>query len=228
MADKALKAIGSMGFRRVFLGIMDDKENVIDVVTIDESSGGTIELKTSGFSGQLNVEYASNIAYFVSDAGTGTGKIELSMMEMPSDVSTKILGDKVDENAIYSTTSDVKQPYVAIIAEAQDLNQKPMWIGVAKAKFATNDGNDFKTGEDKGMTPEKPSISGSAITRRLGKLVKTKASNSNGTTLAQFANVMFPGFTGDLDSTTQDLDNEGHKTNDGSSTTPTANEGATA
>jgi len=224
MVEKALKAIGSMGFRRIFLGVMDDNENVIKVVTIDESSGGTIELKTSGFSGQLNVEYASNIAYFVSDAGTGTGKIELSMMEIPSDVSTEILGDTVDENGIYATTSDVKQPYVAIIAEAQDLNQKPMWIGVAKAKFATTDGNDFKTGEDKGMTPEKPSISGSAITRRLGKLVKTKASNSNGTTLEQFAKVMFPGFTGNLDDSTQTLDNEGHKT-DGS-TTPT--EGATA
>lgn len=223
MADK-LKAIGSMGFRRVFLGIMDDQENVVKVVTVDENSGGTIELKTSGFSGQLNVEYASNIAYFVSDAGTGTGKIELSMMEIPSEVSTDILGDTVNEDGVYMTTSDVKQPYVAIIAEAQDLNQKPMWIGIAKTKFATTDGNDFKTAEDKGMTPEKPSITGSAITRRLGKLVKSKASNSNGTTLAQFAKVMFPGFTGDLDSTTQALDNEGHKT-DGS-TTPT--EGATA
>lgn len=224
MADK-LKAIGSMGFRRVFLGIMDDQENVVKVVTVDENSGGTIELKTSGFSGQLNVEYASNIAYFVSDAGTGTGKIELSMMEIPSEVSTDILGDTVNEDGVYMTTSDVKQPYVAIIAEAQDLNQKPMWIGIAKTKFATTDGNDFKTAEDKGMTPEKPSITGSAITRRLGKLVKSKASNSNGTTLAQFAKVMFPGFTGDLDSTTQALDNEGHKTD--SSTTPT-NEGATA
>lgn len=222
---KTLKAIGSMGFRRVFLGILDENENVIKVITIDESSGGTIELKISGFSGQLNVEYASNIAYFVSDAGTGTGKIELSMMEIPSDVSTDILGDAVNEDGVYMTTSDVKQPYVAIIAEAQDLNQKPMWVGVAKAKFATTDGNDLKTGEDKGMTPEKPSITGSAITRRLGKLVKTKASNSNGTTLTQFAKVMFPGFTGDLDDSTQTLDNEGHKTD--SSTTPT-NEGATA
>lgn len=222
MADK-LKAIGSMGFRRVFLGIMDDQENVVKVVTVDENSGGTIELKTSGFSGQLNVEYASNIAYFVSDAGTGTGKIELSMMEITSEVSTDILGDTVNEDGVYMTTSDVKQPYVAIIAEAQDLNQNPMWIGIAKAKFATTDGNDFKTAEDKGMTPEKPSITGSAITRRLGKLVKTKASNSNGTTLAQFAKVMFPGFTGDLDDSTQTLDKEGHKT-DGSTTS----EGATA
>lgn len=225
MADK-LKAIGSMGFRRVFLGIMDENENVIKVITIDENSGGTIELKVSGFSGQLNVEYASNIAYFVSDAGTGTGKIELSMMEIPSDVSIDVLGDDINEDKVYMTTSDVKNPYVAIIGEAQDLNQKPMWVGVAKAKFATTDGNDLKTGEDKGMTPEKPSITGSAITRRLGKLVKTKASNSNGTTLAQFAKVMFPGYTGDLDSTTQTLDNEGHKT-DGSSTSTTT-EGATA
>jgi len=228
MADtptKNLKAIGTQGFRRIFIGIMDDQENVIKVVPIDEDSGGTVELKTSGFSGQMNVTYASNIAYYVSNAGTGTGKIELSAMELPSDVATDVLGDELNEDGVYMTKSDVKQPYVAIIAEAQDLNQKPMWIGIAKAKFSTQDAEDFKTGEDKGMTPNNVSLTGSAITRRKDKLVKTKASNSNGTTLAQFAKVVFPGFTGDLDDSTQVLDNEGHKT-DG--TTPTTNEGATA
>lgn len=150
---KNLKAIGTQGFRRIFIGIMDDQENVVNVVSIDEDSGGAVELKTSGFSGQMNVTYASNIAYYVSNAGTGTGKIELSAMELPSDVATDVLGDEVNEDGVYMTKSDVKQPYVAIIAEAQDLNQNPMWIGIAKAKFATTDGNDFKTGEDKGMTP---------------------------------------------------------------------------
>lgn len=224
---KNLKAIGTQGFRRIFIGIMDDQENVVNVVSIDEDSGGAVELKTSGFSGQMNVTYASNIAYYVSNAGTGTGKIELSAMELPSDVATDVLGDEVNEDGVYMTKSDVKQPYVAIIAEAQDLNQNPMWIGIAKAKFATTDGNDFKTGEDKGMTPGNVSLTGNAITRRKDKLVKTKASNSNGTTLAQFAKVVFPGFTGNLDDSTQHIDNEGHKT-DTSSASSNINEGATA
>lgn len=224
---KNLKAIGTQGFRRIFIGIMDDQENVVNVVSIDEDSGGAVELKTSGFSGQMNVTYASNIAYYVSNAGTGTGKIELSAMELPSDVATDVLGDEVNEDGVYMTKSDVKQPYVAIIAEAQDLNQNPMWIGIAKAKFATTDAEDFKTGEDKGMTPGNVSLTGNAITRRKDKLVKTKASNSNGTTLAQFAKVVFPGFTGNLDDSTQHIDNEGHKT-DTSSASSNINEGATA
>lgn len=224
---KNLKAIGTQGFRRIFIGIMDDQENVVNVVSIDEDSGGAVELKASGFSGQMNVTYASNIAYYVSNAGTGTGKIELSAMELPSDVATDVLGDEVNEDGVYMTKSDVKQPYVAIIAEAQDLNQNPMWIGIAKAKFATTDAEDFKTGEDKGMTPGNVSLTGNAITRRKDKLVKTKASNSNGTTLAQFAKVVFPGFTGNLDDSTQHIDNEGHKT-DTSSASSNINEGATA
>lgn len=215
MTGVAKKAIGSQGFRRILVGIMNENEQVTDVVTVDENSGGAIELKTSGFTGQLNVEYASNIAYFVSNAGTGTGKIELTVMELPDDFSTKVLGDTVNEDGVYMTTSDVKQPYVAIIAEAQDLNNKPMWVGVAKAKFATTDGDDLKTGEDKGMTPEKISVTGSAITRRNGKLVKTKATNANGTTLEQFAKVLFPGYTGSLDDSTQDDANAGSKTTDG-------------
>lgn len=218
-------AIGTMGFRRVILGILDDKENVTDVVSIDETSGGAVEFKASGFAGQMNVEYASNIAYFVSDAGTGTGKIEISAMELPSDVSTKVLGDIRNEDGIYITKSGVRQPYVSIIAESQDLNQKPMWIGVGKAKFATTDGDDLKTAEDKGMTPDKVTITGSAITRRRDKVVKSKATNSDGVTLAQFTKLMFPGFTGDLDDSTQLIDNEGHKTDD---STPTSNEEVTA
>jgi len=225
---KILKAIGTQGFRRIFFGILDDQENVVKVVVIDEDSGGAVELKTSGFSGQMNVTYASNIAYYVSNAGTGTGKIELTIMELPSDVSTDVLGDELNEDGVYMTKSDVKQPYVALIGESLDLNNNPMWVGVAKAKFATTDAEDFKTGEDKGMTPGNVSLTGNAITRRKDKLVKTKASSSNGTTLAQFAKVVFPGFTGDLDDSTQTLDNEGHKTTDDSSTTPTTNEGATA
>lgn len=217
--NKNTHAIGTMGFRRVFFGVLDDQENVTKVVTLDEKFGGAVEFKASGFAGQMNVAYASNIAFFVSDAGTGTGKIEISALEMPPDVSTVVLGDEVNEDGIYMTKSGVKQSYVAIIAESQDLNQKPMWIGVGKAKFSTSDGYDLKTAEDKGMTPDKVSLSGSAITRRKDKLVKSKATNSDGVTLQQFAKLLFPGFTGDLDASTQVIENEGSKAN---------NEGATA
>ncbi|MFT8909605.1 MAG: major tail protein, partial [Lentilactobacillus diolivorans] len=144
------KALGTIGFRRVLLGIMDDNEQVTDVVAIDENSGGAIDFKASGFMGQSNVVYASNIAYWVSDAGTGTGKVELSVVELPSDVNIKVLGDELNEDGVYLTKADVKQPYVAIIAEAQDLNHNPMWVGVAKAKFGTTDGDELKTAEDKG------------------------------------------------------------------------------
>lgn len=196
---KKRKAIGTAGFRRIFLGIMDSDEKVIKVVKIDEISGGAINFKASGFTGQSNVVYASNIAYWISDAGTGTGKIEISAVELPDDISTAVLGDEVDENSIYVTKSDVKQPYVAIIAEAQDLEGKPMWIGIGKSKFGTTDGDELKTAEDKGMTPNDVALSAQAITRKTDKVVKAKATSSNGTTLEQFAAKMFLGWTGDLE-----------------------------
>ncbi|BBE26717.1 tail protein [Latilactobacillus curvatus] len=196
---KKRKAIGTAGFRRVFIGIMDQDEKVTKVVKVDETSGGAIDFKATGFTGQSNVVYASNIAYWISDAGTGTGKIELSTVELPDDVSTAVLGDEVDENGIYVTKSDVKQPYVAIIAEAQDLEGNPMWIGVGKAKFGTTDGDELKTAEDKGMTPNNVSLSAQAITRKSDKIVKAKATASNGTTLEQFAAKMFPSWSGDLE-----------------------------
>lgn len=204
---KKRKAIGTAGFRRVFIGIMDQDEKVINVVKVDETSGGAIDFKATGFTGQSNVVYASNIAYWISDAGTGTGKIELSTVELPDDVSTAVLGNEVDENGIYVTKADVKQPYVAIIAEAQDLEGNPMWIGVGKAKFGTTDGDELKTAEDKGMTPNNVSLSAQAITRKSDKIVKAKATASNGTTLEQFATKMFPSWTGDL----EDLDGESPK-----------------
>lgn len=213
-------AIGTVGFRRVFLGILDDNENVTDVCTIDEKSGGTIELKTSGFAGQSNVTYASNIAYWISNAGTGTGKVELTIAEMPMDVATKVLGD-VYEDGIYLTKADVKQPYVALIAEAQDLNSNPMWVAIAKVKFTTQDAFDLKTAEDKGMTLNDIALSGSAVTRKVDHLVKAKSTNSDGVDLNKFATKIFPGWTGKLDDSKQNIDDDHHRgegTGDGAQT----------
>lgn len=200
MAETA-HAIGTNGFKRVIFGILDDDENVVDTVYVDEKNGGSIELKTSGFAGQSNTVYASNIAYYVSDAGTGTGKVTLTILEMPHDVATKVLGD-VYENKVYLTKSDTKQPYVAMIAESQDLDGNPMWVGIGKAKFTTEDAIDLKTAEEKGMTPTNISLTGSAITRKKDKLVKAKATSSDGAALSDFAKAVFPGFTGDLDNPT--------------------------
>lgn len=194
MAENKDFAIGTVGFNRVIFGIMNEKEQVVDTAIIDGNSGGAVELKTSGFQGQSNTVYASNIAYFVSDAGTGTGKIDLTTIELPSDVATKVLGDKL-EDGILSTTADVRQPYCAMIAEAEDLQGNKMWIGIAKAKFATVDGDDLKTSEDKGKTPNNVAITGSAITRRIDKLVKAKGSETSGATFDGFVKKMFPGFS---------------------------------
>lgn len=192
MADNKF-AIGTVGFNRILFGIMDDKEQVTKVVAIDGNSGGAVELKTSGFQGQSNTVYGSNIAYYVSDAGTGTGKVEITAVELPSDVATEVLGDKLD-NGILETYSTVTQPYCAVIAEAEDLQGKKMWIGIAKAKFATVDADDLKTSENKGKTPNNVAISGSAITRRSDKLVKAKGSETSGATFETFVAKMFPGF----------------------------------
>lgn len=187
--------IGTIGFSRILFGIYaNNAETVTDVVTIDETNGGAIELKTSGFQGQLNTTYASNIAYYVSDAGTGTGKVEITALELSKDVATKVLGDK-EENGILATYSNVTQPYVSVIAEAEDLQGKKMWIGIAKAKFGTPDGDELKTSEDKGKTPNNITLTGSAITRRSDKLVKSKASETSGATFTAFATKMFPGFS---------------------------------
>ncbi|MCO6542127.1 MAG: phage tail protein [Lactobacillus sp.] len=209
--------IGTTGFRRVILGILDDDENVTKTIMIDENTGGTIELKVSGFAGQSNVQYASNIAYWISNAGIGTGKVELSIAEMPKDIATEVLGD-LYEDGIYYTKSDVKQPYVAMIAESQDLNSNPMWVAIAKVKFTTQDAVDLKTAEDKGMTLNTISLSGSAVTRKVDHLVKAKATNSDGITLTQFASKVFPGWTGKFDDSKQNINDDHHRGNGSSNT----------
>lgn len=191
--------LASVGFSRIFFGILDAKETVTDVVVVSDKSGGAIEFKTSGFAGTSNIQWASNIAYYVSQAGVGSGKVEVTTATYPSDVMTKILGD-VMEDGIYLTKGNVKQPYVAVIAETNDELDNPAYVGVAKCRFTTADGDDLKTGEDKGKTPENASLSGSAVTRKSDSLVKGKCTTSDdGVTLATFAKKMFPGYTGDLE-----------------------------
>lgn len=201
MANKKAD-LASSGFSRIFFGIMDDDENVTDVVVVDRHSGGSIELKTSGFQGQGNTVFASNVSYWISNPGVGTGKVEVTLASLPSEVATKVLGDELTTDGIYVTKGNVKEPYVAIIAETQDLFNNYAYVGVAKAKFGTSDGDDLKTGDDKGIKPENVSISGTAITRSRDNILKGKATSSDdGVTLATFAKTMFPGFTGTLPAT---------------------------
>jgi len=194
--------LASSGFSRIFFGILDQDENVTDVVTVDRHSGGAIELKTSGFQGAGNTIFASNISYWISNPGVGTGKVEITLASLPSDISTKVLGDVLTEDGIYLTKGNVSEPYVAVIAETQDLFNNYAYVGVAKAKFGTTDGDDLKTGDDKGIKPENVSISGTAITRGRDNILKGKATSSDeGITLDTFVKTMFPGYTGTLPAT---------------------------
>ncbi|GKT04465.1 major tail protein [Furfurilactobacillus entadae] len=228
MATTKKADLASSGFSRALMGILDQDDNVTKVIIIDRHSGGTIELKTSGFQGQGNTVFASNISYWISNPGVGTGKVELTLASLPSEVATEILGDELNEDGVYVTKGTVKEPYVAIIGETQDLHNNLAYVGIAKAKFGTTDGDDLKTGDDKGIKPENVSISGTAITRT-DNVLKAKATTSDaGVTLKTFAKLMFPGFTGDLPATPDELpndpDNTGHLGNgagDGSSNTAT-------
>lgn len=206
MATDKKTDLASSGFTRIFFGILDDDENVTKVVTVDRHSGGAIELKTSGFQGAGNTVFASNVSFWISNPGIGTGKIEVTTASLPSEVAVEVLGDELTEEGIYVTKGNVKEPYVATIAETQDLFGNYAYIGVAKAKFGTEDGSDLKTGDDKGISPTNVSLSGTAIARNSDNIVKAKATTSDtGVTLATFAKLMFPNWTGTLPETPDTL-----------------------
>jgi len=53
--------MATIGFERVYIGVMDENENTKEVFTIDAQKGGAIEAKISGLGATMNTVYASNI-----------------------------------------------------------------------------------------------------------------------------------------------------------------------
>lgn len=75
------------------------------------NKGGTTEASISGLTAEAVKVYASNIAYYVAQKGTGSVEASVSVLDMPEEVTSALLGRKENEDGIYLMGSETEPPY---------------------------------------------------------------------------------------------------------------------
>ena len=119
-----------------------------------QGEGATQEATISGLSVDPIKLYGSNVAYFVSQKGTGDVTVACKFIDMPSEAENAIMGYETDStlNAQF-IGENTEPPYCAVILESEDAEGKVALFGFFKGKFGKGD-TTLKTKEGGNFTPE--------------------------------------------------------------------------
>ena len=92
----------TIGFKRATFFEFDKDDKVVDNYVVEGKSnkGGTVEASISGLSAEATKVYASNVPYFISQKGTGSVELSLSVLDVPETVLNSVLGRKENEDGI--------------------------------------------------------------------------------------------------------------------------------
>ncbi|MGG5359339.1 major tail protein [Enterococcus sp. DIV0240a] len=129
-----------VGFKRMTIGVFDENGTVPEenkfVIEGKQDKGATVSAEISGLSKEPSKVYGSNIAYYVSQKGTGDVSINFGLLDLPEEVNDKILGYKIDTNKISFLGEDTEPPYCAVLMESEDLGGDTAMLTAFKGKFS--------------------------------------------------------------------------------------------
>ncbi|KFN92446.1 phage major tail protein [Tetragenococcus muriaticus PMC-11-5] len=108
----------------------------IFVIEGKESEGGVISAEIEGLSKEPSRVHASNVAYYVSNKGTGETSVTFTLLDIPGKVEDEILGYKTDESGISFVGDDTEAPYCAVTLESEDLSGEKAILAFFKGKFS--------------------------------------------------------------------------------------------
>lgn len=116
--------------------------------------GATQEASITGLSPEAVKVWGSDVAYYVSQKGTGDISMTLKLLDMPADSEDRILGYQVDEEmgATFAGES-TEPPYCAVTLESSDAKGNVAMFGFFKGKFSRGD-LAMKSKEGASFTPE--------------------------------------------------------------------------
>ncbi len=157
----------SIGFKRLTVGIFDESGKIPEankfVIEGKQDKGATQTAEISGLSKEPVKTWGSNIAYYVSQTGTGDVSIALTLIDVLKEVNDKILGYKVDDaTKISYIGEDTQPPYCSILLESNDLRGNKELLGFFKGKFS-KDAKTLSTSTDEDSEIEGEEYTFSAI-----------------------------------------------------------------
>lgn len=127
-----------------------------DIIIIEGKAdkGATQEATITGTSPEAIKVWGSDVAYYVSQKGTGDISVTLKLLDMPSGAENRILGYQTDsELGAQFVGENTEPPYCAITMESSDAQKNVAMFGFFKGKFSRGDVA-LKSKEGANFTPE--------------------------------------------------------------------------
>lgn len=136
-----------IGFKRAFIGIIDDDletlvkgedgltdEGIFEVNA--QTSLGTLTAAITGLAPTATKIYGSNQNVDVSQQGVGNAQMTFSANDIPAEIVYKLAGMKKDEDtkAWYQDANTIP-PKAAVVLESQDSKGNPLYFGLGKGTF---------------------------------------------------------------------------------------------
>lgn len=171
-----------IGFKRLKVQVLDASgapAGVPIVIEGKQDEGATQEATISGLSAEPTRVYGSNVAYYVSQKGTGEVSVALTLFDVPDEAEGQLLGYTADATLkVRFIGENTEPPYCAILMESEDAKGNTAAFGFFKGKFSSGDVA-LKTKEGGSYTPNSQSYTFSPVT-------SDRVDKSKGSTMVKF------------------------------------------
>ncbi|MBT2615128.1 MULTISPECIES: major tail protein [Bacillaceae] len=178
-----------VGFKRATFVVLDKDGKATSSVFVVEgkaNKGGTKEATISGISPESVKVYASNVAYYVSAKGTGDVKAEISILDVPEEMTEAVLGRKKHTDGFTLIGERTEAPYVAALLESEDAAGQPVLFALLKGKMSAGDVS-LKTSEDKPAEPDDEKLTMECIANNDGETIAYGIGSEVATKLKAYA-----------------------------------------
>lgn len=170
-----------VGFKRLTIAVLDaDGKVTADkkwVVEGKANKGATSTAEITGLNKEATKVYGSDIAYYISQKGTGDVSVNLGLLDLEEECNDAILGYEVKNNISY-VGENTEPPTVAIMLESKDLDGTTAMLGFFKGKFSRESIN-LSTLNGDAFEPEAESYVFAAMS-------DDKEGDSNGQTMGKY------------------------------------------
>ena len=142
-----------------------DTTATIQVLDGTKKEGGPTSFDLTGLTKEAQKVYAGDREYWISAKGTGSVAANFGLLDVPTEIEQELLGLVVfNTGGIDGFGDDTEPPYVAVIAESEDLYGEPVAFAMLAGKF-NRDGFSLATKTDEDFTPEAGEYVFNAVTR---------------------------------------------------------------
>lgn len=158
------------GFEKLSVRVLKDDltpgSTAIKVIEGEKGKGATTSFDLTGLTKTPVKVFGSNIEYYISRKGTGEVAANFGLLDLDAETEGELLGFIEAAAGIQGIGEETEPPYVAAVAEAEDLYGEPVAFAMVAGTFS-RDGFSLATKNDEDFTPEAGEYVYTAVSRKL-------------------------------------------------------------